>query len=399
MSELIQKNDRSASIRWKLLAGTSALVLSAYITSLSDARAEGSSKPQVWIELGGALSNLQSSEETFSPVVMENRPSIFDPSQEFEKPPHFSFDESGKVSIQPRDSDWSFSASIRYGRSISKRHVHQQTYPGPAVLGYLTNGVVTPYITWQPIAARFADTAVQKSESHMILDFQAGKDVGLGMFGSKNGTSVVSVGVRFAQFTSKSNISLKSDPDWHFVNKYYPTLITSFGFTNSRFVSRQPYHSNLASLQAQRSFHGVGPSISWGASLPFVGNTHDGELEVDWGVNAALLFGRQKAKTSHETTELYHEGIPNFVGYTQRGTHVTLYHGPATPDHTRSRSVVVPNVGGFAGVSWRMENFKASFGYRADFFLGAMDNGIDARKTSDIGFHGPFATISIGFGG
>ena len=55
----------------------------------------------------------------------------------------------------------------------------------------------------------------QNDEHHLIVDFQAGKDVGLGMFGGKDGSSVFGLGVRFAQFSSKSNIALKSDPDWH----------------------------------------------------------------------------------------------------------------------------------------------------------------------------------------
>jgi len=42
---------------------------------------------------------------------------------------------------------------------------------------------------------------------------------------------------------------------------------------------------------------------------------------------------------------------------------------------------------------------KVSLGYRADFFFGAADTGIDARKTSDLSFHGPFAKLSIGLGG
>ncbi len=45
----------------------------------------------------------------------------------------------------------------------------------------------------------------------LVLDFQAGKDVGLGLFGAR-GSSIVSLGVRFAQFTSTSNVMLKSDP-------------------------------------------------------------------------------------------------------------------------------------------------------------------------------------------
>jgi len=40
-----------------------------------------------------------------------------------------------------------------------------------------------------------------------------------------------------------------------------------------------------------------------------------------------------------------------------------------------------------------------SFGYRADFFLGAMDGGIDTRRSGDVDFWGPFATVSVGLGG
>jgi hypothetical protein len=62
----------------------------------------------------------------------------------------------------------------------------------------------------------------------------------------------------------------------------------------------------------------------------------------------------------------------------------------------RSRSVVVLNVGGFAGVSFRYSNAKLSLGYRGDFFFDAMDEGIDTPKSSVVGFYGPFATIGIG---
>jgi len=40
-----------------------------------------------------------------------------------------------------------------------------------------------------------------------------------------------------------------------------------------------------------------------------------------------------------------------------------------------------------------------SLGYRADFFFGAMDTGIDTAKRTTTGFFGPFATVSIGIGG
>jgi len=59
----------------------------------------------------------------------------------------------------------------------------------------------------------------------------------------------------------------------------------------------------------------------------------------------------------------------------------------------------VPNAGGTAGISVRYPNAKLTLGYRADFFFGAMDGGVDARKSETRGFYGPFATVSMGFGG
>ena len=121
MSELIQKNDNRATIRWKLLTGVSALALTAYVSSANLAKAEDADQPQIWIELGGQLSGLDDGQEAFSPAIMAARPSMFTPSQKYERPPLYSIDEDGKISFQPEDSNWIFSASVRYGRSIEPR--------------------------------------------------------------------------------------------------------------------------------------------------------------------------------------------------------------------------------------------------------------------------------------
>jgi hypothetical protein len=60
---------------------------------------------------------------------------------------------------------------------------------------------------------------------------------------------------------------------------------------------------------------------------------------------------------------------------------------------------VVPDLGGFAGLSWCVPNAKVAIGYRADFFFGAMDGGIDGAHRENVGFYGPFASISVGLGG
>jgi len=388
MSELIQHNDNRATIRWKLLTGASALALTAYISSTALANAEDSDRPTVWIELGGQLSRLQDGQETYMAPFETGRPSIFSPSEKFEKPPLYSIDEFASLSFQPEDSSWIFAASVHYGRSTSNRHVRQQTYPTYFHKYFPGTGrtpVPSTYAQPFPIAAKFADTKARTSERFDILDFSAGKDVGLGMFG-RNGSSTVNLGVRFAQFQSKSNIAIKSDPDWHFITQY-------FGFIVATATYGQAFHSNAASMTAQRSFRGVGPSISWKNSTPIAGNTQDGAITLDWGLNAAMLFGRQKAKIHHQSTAQYHKSAGYIFGSSAHSTHHYAF-----PDQDRSRSVTVPNVGGFAGLSYQYADAKLSFGYRADFFFNAIDGGIDARKDENRAFYGPYASISIGLG-
>ncbi|HEV2561086.1 MAG TPA: hypothetical protein VGT78_03000 [Rhizomicrobium sp.] len=64
--------------------------------------------------------------------------------------------------------------------------------------------------------------------------------------------------------------------------------------------------------------------------------------------------------------------------------------------HPHGCFVNAPNLGGFAGISFRYDNAKISFGYRGDFFFAAMDHGIDTRKSTTLGFNGPFASIRVG---
>jgi len=378
MSKFMNTRESGTNIRRRLLATVSAMALLGSVT----ARAADAGRPQFWIELGGQLSRLDDSLEPFAPAIMAARPPVFAPSQEFERSPLYSFDDNGSLSFQPEDSDWIFSASIRYGRSAAKRHVHQQTNAQPAVV-YVGTHRYAKY----PWAKRFSDTNAETSEHHLILDFQAGKDVGLGLFGG-SGSSIVNLGVRFAQFSAMSNVALKSDPDWQFGYKYLPWI-------RKNIPLYQPYHSNAASFHATRSFHAVGPSISWNGSMPLAGNPQSSELSLDLGINAALLFGRQRAKVHHQATAEYHPAKAYYINC--KGCRYVTYQ-PAPVNLVREKAVAAPNVGAFAGASFRMEDFKMSLGYRADFFIGAIDGGIDTRKSENRGFFGPFASISVGIG-
>jgi iron complex outermembrane receptor protein len=301
-----------------------------------------------------------------------------------QEPPLFSFGEAAKVSFEPEDSDWVLSAAVRIGRSSHFRHVDHQT-KGSFYEGYKSGH--PKYASAPHSAENFADTQVHYKESHAILDFLVGKDVGFGLFG-REGSSALSAGVRFAQFTSKSAFDIRARPDLQF--KYQ----TFAAFGHPSLELKQPvFHTYHATGQASRNFHGVGPSLSWNGSAPFMGNTQGGEATFDWGVNAAVLFGRQKARVRHQETAHYVSAQANFHVY----RYLSVYHHTGQ-GHAGTRSVAVPNVGGFAGLSYRYADAKISIGYRADFFFGAMDGGIDARKSETMGFKGPFASISIGLG-
>src|SRR6185437_16917466 len=265
---------------------------------------------------------------------------------------------------------------VRYGRSHTRRRVHHTT----VVYLPVPSGYATPSNTRYPAAAApFADSRLNYNESHTIVDFGAGRDVGLGLFG-RDSSSVFNVGVRFAQFSAKTAVNISGRPN-----------LTHYLVPPKYLFNATGFHQYVMTGQAQRDFHGIGPSFSFKASIPIVGNPEGSELFVDWGINGAVLFGRQTAKTSHATKADFMP--PKYSDY------ATPPYLPRIVDNPeRSRSVVVPNLGGFAGFSVKYPNAKISLGYRADFFFGAIDAGIDERQEKNLGFHGPFASISLGLG-
>jgi hypothetical protein len=109
-----------------------------------------------------------------------------------------------------------------------------------------------------------------------------------------------------------------------------------------------------------------------------------------------VLFGKQKVRVQHQATGWYQTG--GFFDFSNIPPRQIVYQ-PGLVSLARKKSVTVPNIGGFAGISFKYDAAKVSFGYKADFFFGAIDGGIDARKTYDRNFYGPYASISIGLGG
>jgi hypothetical protein len=369
MSELTQTLPRG-DFRWHLLTSVCALVLAA---GPSRAANNDTSQPSVWIELGGQLQRVDGGEEPFAPpfVLTEpRRPLEVVSPVEAQHLPRYSYGGEGRLTFRPAGSDWQFAAAIVYGRSNGRKNISQEAvYSAP-----------NPFAPSLPIVgAAYDEIKTKSSESHAVVDFQAGKDVGLGLLG-RHSESTLNVGVRFAQFETASSLALKSAPE-----PYIAGSFSGFHF----YLPNQ--HRFLAAASAHRSFRGLGPSLSWNGSAAIAGQPEK-EVTFDWGANVAVLFGRQRAQTEHNASGFYHTLAMFDPGQ------IVLYSDRPDPRRS-SRFVVVPNVGGFAGVSMKFSNAKVGLGYRGDFFFGVMDGGIDARDSRDRFFHGPFATISIGLGG
>lgn len=394
MSELITAN-KIKNGRFALLTSVSAGALVIAMSAIDIAIAKDLDRPTVWIELGGQLNrnlnDVQFPDLPFAQVAEDHDlPSLTD----VEKPPAYGFGETLALSIQPQGSLWSFSASVQYGKSNKLKQEYQaldaQVYHAPfgatqypARNGLGKNGPAKPAVDY---TARF-------DEQHVVADFQVGRDVGIGLLGNE-GSSRISFGVRFAQMISKSKLKLYADPYPHMSGTKYVSFLGAHGNLKSNTFD-QFYK---AFPEFDRSFRGIGPELSWSGSIPLVRMQTDSSIGLDLGVNAGLLFGRQKASIHHHTTGTKWENHINKYAVTHGTNFVTNQYIHRT-EIVRSRSVAVPNVGGLIGASLNFPNAKVSFGYRADFFFGAVDGGIDVRRTEDVGFHGPFATISIGVGG
>jgi iron complex outermembrane receptor protein len=365
MTGSTQMNNRSR-LRHRLLATVSATVLLA--CGARHAAAAESDHSMVWIEFGGGYDQLSAEDSRWLPPNM-TPPISNPPLGPFGAIPRAGFDADVKISFMPAESSWIFSAGIRYGRAKSRpKPGHDQSYK---VTGYITSfGSKPGSPKYMLTNYDFSAAARQSRSTHLIADFQAGKDVGLGLFG---GSSVLSVGVRVAK--------LNENADGHF---------TGFLSAPGKYSAGEVAHK--ADFAARHSFSGVGPSISWDASTPIAGNLSEG-FSFDWGANAALLFGRQKTSASLRTKDTqyfpssYHgaAGIKNILSQ-------------STENPRRSHNVMAPNVGGSVGLSWHLPDAKLSIGYRADFFFNAIDGGVAARKSEDRGFYGPFASLSVGVG-
>jgi hypothetical protein len=395
MSELT-KPQMSASRRGFLFLSVSVLSL------LSGATGVAYASPPLWIELDVQSENMLIPGGRFALPVSSTFQSVLSQGLGGGLNLSHGYAQAGKVSFQPENSAWSFSANVRYGRARGKFGVHRsQPIDETSFVSYHTT-IPTypfPYHKTRTLPAKIGADSINAdastSESHLLLDFEAGHDVGIGLLGHEN-KSTIGMGVRIAQFNASLNANnLQGNTDVHFESSQQVVPTNAFFPSGTRTVpwfktwTRQRWDSFGGVSRSYHNFVGLGPSLYWDNSEPLWGATQDSGFSLDWGLNAALLFGKQKDKVQHQTTSIlacYGQHCPGATP-ARDTTAITITH-----------STTVPNVGGFAGVSYRWGDFKGTAGYRADFFFGALHSDLNGEKPVTLGFTGPYASISIGIG-
>lgn len=346
--------DFHRNVHRRLLATVSVLALA---VSTTKAAAED---PTVWITIGGGLQQISASEQPWTPgfIAGPDAGPFAGSFPSIQKSPRLGYEVDTAISLQLPDSDWKFSASLRYGKAAHSdtRNKHQN------ITAYVSGLYGTNY-----------DASTRTGESNKLLDFTVGRDVGIGLFDGR-GHSTLSAGVRIAQ--------LHSTTDYHASSAF--------------FVTYNSFNTNEPDVRISRKFRGVGPLVAWDATTPLASNPEYGELAMDWGINATLLFGRQ---TVIQTTDgAYHQRsrvsypTPSGNSYLKHVNHAQY----ATGVTLRRTNKTVPTLGAYLAATYRLPSAKFSLGYRADLFFGAIDGGAGSRQETDRGFFGPYASFSIG---
>ena len=234
--------------------------------------------------------------------------------------PRNDWDVDAKIGYQAHGSPWSFDVGVKYGRTFGRNANFSGSIPTD--FGYYNE-----------------TTHASTNVTHTVVDFEVGRDVGMGTL-----PTTVGLGVRYARFDAT----------------------TTGNFSTYHSTADGAFFSSAGAFKVSRISNLVGPRVFVRSRIPLNAN---GSWAVGWGGGAAVLFG----STSVNANGRWNDGEPAFNYY-------------------RSESVTVPNVGAYLSVNYHAPGTPATIalGYRVDAYFGAMDGGIEHERTVDIIEHGPF---------
>lgn len=238
--------------------------------------------------------------------------------------PRNGYDVAGKLTYQQAGSPMSYALGIRYGRTRDAVHTFNYSYPSKY------GGAYT------------GSAEVHHRLSHVVVDFEVGKDVGLGM--GPGSVTTVGAGLRYAHFDA---------------------------VTRGSFSTSSKYGGLAGSFKLSRRTDAFGPRIFIRSTTP-IGSEG---FSFGWGAGGAVLFGKQKVHADLNLT-------------------YGSYSGPFG-SLRRSKSQTIPTVDAYAQLNWHAPSspITLSAGYRVDAYFKAVDGGVLDQRRIDMINHGPFVGL------
>jgi iron complex outermembrane receptor protein len=348
--------------------------------AMADTGAEASGYPFRIAFSGGAV-KMAAPAETYAPAWLSEYGPDFPGPVTFSNDPDWGHLREARLTWSPNPS-WKVVGAYRYGKAsaasqgYADEFVKGGSFPG---LKYASDPTDVTYR--ESLPNHWAGSANVEEEFESV-DFKVGRNVGIG-FGSGS-SSVLSVGVRYAELRSAIQIDMDGVP-----NRYSPEVFEYVDYFPN--VPERHYTRYVHSSSAERTFEGYGPTLSWESGLRLLGDPVQGQVMVDWTLTGGVLFGEQASSHDENRLARYYHGNaqienPTSVPYDE------------TVSTIRSKDVTVPQLSLELGLSYAIQRVQVSLRYSWERYYGAIDGGLAERKTYDRTIQGPVAQISIGFG-
>ncbi|HEX5777035.1 MAG TPA: TonB-dependent receptor, partial [Caulobacteraceae bacterium] len=334
------------------------------------------------VELGGGVGWSSAETSDYFPEWLDLYSEEFPLSQSFQDNDLDVGDMRSLRLIYAPTADWRVSAGYRFGKT--KGFARASGYE--AVEGGLSAGLKYPAVPAFYIASEDNHwrAAARDSEEFEIVDFNIGREVGFGRLGD-SGRSAFGLGLRRADLRSTSRVAMDGIPA-----RVVPPISFPLNPTRPQ-VSAETY---TTTLESARTFEGLGPTITWDGAVRLWDGGEGGHADVEWGVAAGALFGKQTLTSEEDRFAEYSRGGVAGGG---KPLFETLLDDVVVRE--RSDDVTVPNVGLSLGLSYSVDRIKVSTGYAYDHFFDAIDGGYEDAEQYDRTVHGPYFKLSVGFGG
>jgi hypothetical protein len=246
------------------------------------------------------------------------------------RPARHGYDVGGRLTYQTDGSPMSYGLAVHFGRTGQRTRSFNYSY-------------------YSKYTQNFSQTIGHSHNvSHAVVDFEVGKDVGVGLLGA-GGVTTIGGGLRYGHFSAN---------------------------TRGSFSTSSKYTNRAGTFRFSRTTDAVGPRIFVRSTSTLPGQLGRNGISVGVGADGAVLFGRQRANDGADfTTGSYSNQFPTI---------------------RRSHTRTVPTLGAFAQVNWHATGspLTLSVGYKVDDYIHAIDGGFGTAHSINFVEHGPFASMT-----